>query len=243
MVANSSAAAFPPLCVDLDETLVKTDLLHETLLSLVKRAPLSLLAIPFWLMKGRAHLKHQLALCAQIEVAHLPYRNDLIDFLRSEQSRGRHLVLVTAADRLLATRVQQHLHLFNEVVASDGTLNLKGANKARHLEEKFGVVGPATIRLRRRFACRFCGLANRPPGGGRIGRQALHWRNKLDRSSGGCIPESDRTISAIAEGMPAAPMGKKCANFCSDSHFASNYRCTGSSSGRAGLFQFQFPCL
>ena len=138
MVANSSSAALPPLCVDLDETLVKTDLLYETFLILLKREPLSLFAIPFWLMKGRAHLKQQLALRTQIEAAHLPYRTDLIEFLRSEHARGRRLVLVTAADRLLAARVQEHLQLFGEVVASDGTLNLKGANKAQLLEEKFG---------------------------------------------------------------------------------------------------------
>ena len=138
MVANSSSAALPPLCVDLDETLVKTDLLHETLLILLKRSPLSFLAIPYWLMKGRAYLKHQLALRTQMEVAHLPYRADLIAFLRSEQARGRRLVLVTAADRLLAARVQEHLQLFSEVIASDGSLNLIGANKAQLLEERFG---------------------------------------------------------------------------------------------------------
>ncbi len=138
MHANSSSAALPPLCVDLDETLVRTDLLHETLLILLKRAPLSLLAIPFWLIKGRANLKHQLALRTQMEVVHLPYRTDLIEFLRAEQVRGRRLVLVTAADRLLATGVQDHLQLFSEVIASDGSLNLKGANKAQLLEERFG---------------------------------------------------------------------------------------------------------
>ena len=82
MVANSTSAALPPLCVDLDETLVKTDLLHETLLILLKRAPLSLLAIPGWFLKGRAYLKHQVALRTQMEVAQLPYRTDLIEFLR-----------------------------------------------------------------------------------------------------------------------------------------------------------------
>jgi len=138
MVANFTSAALPPLCVDLDETLVKTDLLHETLLILLKRAPLALLAIPGWLTKGRAYLKHQVALRTQIEVAHLPYRTDLVEFLRLEQARGRRLVLVTAADRLLAARVQEHLQLFDEVIASDGSLNLKGSSKAQLLEEKFG---------------------------------------------------------------------------------------------------------
>ena len=138
MVANFTSAALPPLCVDLDETLVKTDLLHETLLILLKRAPLAFLAIPGWLIKGRAYLKHQVALRTQMEVAHLPYRTELVEFLRLERARGRRLVLVTAADRLLAARVQEHLQLFDEVIASDGSLNLKGSSKAQLLEKKFG---------------------------------------------------------------------------------------------------------
>ena len=45
-----------PLYVDLDGTLIKSDLLHESLLGLVKRNPLSLFLILRWLRSGRAHM-------------------------------------------------------------------------------------------------------------------------------------------------------------------------------------------
>ena len=50
-----------PLYVDLDGTLIKSDLLHESLLGLVKRNPLSLFLIPHWLRSGRAHMKRAVA--------------------------------------------------------------------------------------------------------------------------------------------------------------------------------------
>ena len=48
-----------PLCVDLDGTLIRTDLLWESLLALLKQRPLSIFQLPFWLLKGRAYFKHQ----------------------------------------------------------------------------------------------------------------------------------------------------------------------------------------
>lgn len=50
-----------PLCVDLDSTLIHTDLLIQSLLLLLKRNPLWLFALPLWLLKGKAHFKQQLA--------------------------------------------------------------------------------------------------------------------------------------------------------------------------------------
>src|SRR5271165_1806662 len=42
-----------PLCVDLDGTLVRTDLLWESLVRLLRRNPLYALAVPFWFLRGR----------------------------------------------------------------------------------------------------------------------------------------------------------------------------------------------
>jgi 4-hydroxybenzoate polyprenyltransferase len=140
-VEANDTALLTPLCVDLDHTLLKTDLLFETLILLVKRKPIALLALPYWLLRGRSFLKHQLALRVRPEISRLPFRNDLITFLQSEKNRGRRLVLVSAADQALAESVEDHLHLFTEVIASDETQNVKGANKARLLERRFGKSG------------------------------------------------------------------------------------------------------
>jgi 4-hydroxybenzoate polyprenyltransferase/phosphoserine phosphatase len=134
-------ATAPPLCVDLDGTLLKTDLLWESALGLVKSNPRALLTAPFWLTKGRAHLKRRLAESGALDAALLPYRQEVIELIDRERARGRRIVLVSAADQTFAEQVAQHLGCFDEVIASDGRRNLKGRIKRDLLVQKFGAKG------------------------------------------------------------------------------------------------------
>jgi 4-hydroxybenzoate polyprenyltransferase/phosphoserine phosphatase len=138
MPDDPTAHQEPPLCVDLDGTLLQTDLLYETVLALVKRSPLSLLLLPLWLVRGRAYLKQQIVRRSELTVDQLPYRRDLLAYLRTEHDRGRKVILVTATDESMARKIQEHVTLFSEVIASNGSINLKGKIKARLLEERFG---------------------------------------------------------------------------------------------------------
>lgn len=130
-----------PLCVDLDGTLVKTDMLMETLVAVVRRRPWLAFAVPLWLARGRPALKRELAERAGTDPACLPYDEVLVAELRRERAAGRHLVLATAADKCVAQSVAGHLGLFDEVMASDGTVNLKGEVKAVALAARFGERG------------------------------------------------------------------------------------------------------
>jgi 4-hydroxybenzoate polyprenyltransferase len=135
--AKTAKLSLPVLCVDLDGTLIKSDLLWECILVLLKTAPWSLLLVPYWLFKGTAHLKQQLAIRAKLKPTNLPYRSELLELLRDERASGRVIVLATAADRLLADAVADHLEIFDEVCASDGIINLRGASKANLLSQLF----------------------------------------------------------------------------------------------------------
>lgn len=134
-----------PLCVDLDGTLCKSNLLWESFLSLARRNPWMLLLTPFWLTKGRAHVKRQLARHADVDTSLLPYRQDLLHYLKKEKASGRTLYLATASDASLAEKVAGHLGLFSGVLASNGSVNLKGRVKARALADKFGEGGYAYV--------------------------------------------------------------------------------------------------
>ncbi|MGO8837900.1 MAG: apolipoprotein N-acyltransferase [Limisphaerales bacterium] len=130
-----------PLCVDLDGTLIKTDLLWESLARLLRRNPFQLLPVLFWWMRGRAWLKRQLVRRVTIDPATLPYHESFLAFLQEQKQAGRKLILVTAADRDMALPVANHVGLFDEVLGSDGKTNLRGANKLKVLVEKFGERG------------------------------------------------------------------------------------------------------
>jgi len=135
------AATAPPLAVDLDGTLIKTDLLIESVCRLLRQEPLALFALPVWLLKGRAHLKREIAQRVELDPALLPYRTDLLDYLRAEHDKGRSIVLATASDERFATRIADHLKLFDKVLASDGTTNLSGERKRARLVGEFGEKG------------------------------------------------------------------------------------------------------
>jgi 4-hydroxybenzoate polyprenyltransferase/phosphoserine phosphatase len=130
-----------PLIVDLDGTLIHTDMLHETVLRTLRDNPLGIFRIPLWLSRGKAVLKRNLAGQTDVDAAHLPYNDDLINWLRRERAQGRKLILCTASDRLIAETVSSHLGIFDEVMASDGVTNLSGIQKAKALEQRFGKSG------------------------------------------------------------------------------------------------------
>ncbi|HUJ61414.1 MAG TPA: UbiA family prenyltransferase [Kofleriaceae bacterium] len=119
----------PPLYVDLDGTLVKTDLLLESLLVLIKAQPWTILLLPVWLARGRAHLKAQIALRAEVAADTLVYDERIVERLRADRARGRQLVLATASNAKYADAVAAHLGVFDAVLASDDARNLKGARK------------------------------------------------------------------------------------------------------------------
>jgi 4-hydroxybenzoate polyprenyltransferase len=135
---EDSSSAGIPLCVDLDGTLIRGDLLYEALARLPKEGFVPLIQAPRWLSKGRAGFKREVANRVALEPSSLPYDERLVEFLRGEKSRGRRLVLVTASDLRWAEQVAAHLELFDEVMGSDGATNLKGETKAHALVARFG---------------------------------------------------------------------------------------------------------
>lgn len=131
----------PPLVVDLDGTLVKTDLLLETASRFVTRHPWQTGRLLGWLLAGKPVLKARLAEACPLDPAHLPYREDLLAWLRQQRTEGRSLVLATASHRRLAEPLARHLGLFDQVLASDGQVNLSGERKRACLVEGYGQGG------------------------------------------------------------------------------------------------------
>ena len=119
----------PPLVVDLDGTLTPTDTLHESVLRLLKQNVLQFFLLLWWLLSGRSGFKARVASRVRLDVATLPWCEPLLDWVGAQRAAGRRVVLATAADRSIAQAVADHLGLFDEVLASDASRNLKGARK------------------------------------------------------------------------------------------------------------------
>lgn len=127
-----------PLCVDLDGTLLRSDLLLEAYFRLASASPLAALQAPFWLLHGKANLKAEVAQRVDLDVTTLPYNERLLAYLREQRAEGRYLVLATASPEKYALQVAEHLGIFDEVIATKDNINLSGENKAESLVQRFG---------------------------------------------------------------------------------------------------------
>jgi 4-hydroxybenzoate polyprenyltransferase/phosphoserine phosphatase len=130
-----------PLVIDLDGTLLRSDVLVESGLQFIREQPERVFSLFRWLTAGKAALKHRLAAEVDLDVTSLPYDRAILDFILSERLRGRRIVLATATNIGIAARVADHLGLFDEVLASDADRNLSGAVKRAALVDAYGEAG------------------------------------------------------------------------------------------------------
>ena len=129
-----------PLCVDLDGTLVRTDLLFESFLTLLRERPLQALRAPLWLLDGKARLKAEIAARVDLAEIELPYRAEVVELIERERGQ-RPIVLVTGTHQSLADIVAARSGLFDEVHGSSADVNLTAERKRDWLVGRFGEGG------------------------------------------------------------------------------------------------------
>jgi 4-hydroxybenzoate polyprenyltransferase len=127
--------------VDLDGTLVATDLLIETAIFSVTHHPTSALGMLRAIVRSKAALKQNCAERAEINPGALPYRPEVLAAIARAREDGRPVYLASASNALVVEAIANHLGLFAGWYASDGTWNLVGRNKAAQLVQEFGVGG------------------------------------------------------------------------------------------------------
>mgnify|MGYP003146215381 CR=1 FL=1 len=124
--------------VDLDGTLVRTDLFVESILRYLKGNPFKVINLIRWLMAGRAFAKQKVAEQVDIEAEFLPYEDGLVEYLKELKAEGKELILATASHRKYADQVAAHLGIFDRVMATEDNHNLKGQNKLAAIRELIG---------------------------------------------------------------------------------------------------------
>jgi phosphoserine phosphatase len=137
-MSGAMRLAEPPLCFDLDGTLIAGDTLFISFAALARRKPWVLPLLPLSLLRGRAALKDFVARHVRLDPVALPWREPILSFLRAEHARGRRLILATAADRRIADAIATHVGLFDLVIAADGQTNTKGRRKVEAIRRAIG---------------------------------------------------------------------------------------------------------
>ncbi|MDN4481753.1 UbiA family prenyltransferase [Demequina muriae] len=121
--------------VDLDGTLLRSDLLWEAAARHATSSGRGPFDVVRWAVRGRAHLKSELASRVPVDAGALPYRTEVVDELAGIARAGGRVILATAAARSHADPVAAHLGFVEAVLATDADgVNLRGDAKADAIE-------------------------------------------------------------------------------------------------------------
>jgi len=130
----------PPLVLDVDGTYLRTDLLLESFWAGMGRDPVSTLgALRHW--RDRPRLKAELARIGQPDLSLMPRDPEVAALARAARSEGRAVVLASAADADLVAALGRADPTVTDTLGSTPGRNLKGAEKARALVDRYGRSG------------------------------------------------------------------------------------------------------
>ena len=126
------------LYIDIDGTLLRTDLLYEAAWRYVRFAPWRIVRLFCLLLKGRAALKSFLARKVPIDPATLPYEKDLVEYLRQQRPSNCRIILITASHWTYARKIARHLALSDADYGSSNRVNLKSTAKLEKIRRISG---------------------------------------------------------------------------------------------------------
>jgi 4-hydroxybenzoate polyprenyltransferase len=135
--APAHGAAALPLCVELDGSLIKTSVLGDGILLLVRTTPLLALKLPLWAARGRSYLESMVSSNAPIDITHLPFNRPLLAYLHAQQSEGREIFLVSDAPSQLTDRIEDYLGIFAGVVRTEKPQGEHGRGASSLLKRRF----------------------------------------------------------------------------------------------------------
>lgn len=131
-----------PICVDLDGSLIRTDMLHEGAIVLLKANPFLIIKLIFLILfRGKAYTKKWIASKTTFDPASLPYNHELIAWVHNQRKNGRYIILCTASDIIVAESIANHLGIFDNIISSNGVINLAGSVKSKELVRRYGEKG------------------------------------------------------------------------------------------------------
>lgn len=127
-----------PLVFDLDGTLIANDSVLEGIILAVKKTPILVFFLPFWIICGKLYFKKKIHKYIEIKPEHFVFRDDVLDFAKKEKEKGRDIILASATLKENADLFAAHLGLFSQTFGSSENLNLRSDNKRKLLIDKFG---------------------------------------------------------------------------------------------------------
>ncbi len=126
------------IVVDLDGTLLRTDVLDESLAALLIRRPWVAIRLLLTLARGKAAFKRAISMQAMPDIASLPLNEPLVSWLRERHALGARLALYSASDERIVAPIAERVGIFEASAGSNGSVNLCGRAKLEAIVATYG---------------------------------------------------------------------------------------------------------
>ncbi len=126
------------LSVDLDGTLIKTNLLCETFWSSFSNDLLIPIKALFASFQGKTYLSKVLLNSSSLNIKSLPYNKAVIEYISNHRAKGGKVALISDINHKIVNNIAEHLNLFDEVYCASSLTNFKGSDKENMHEKIFG---------------------------------------------------------------------------------------------------------
>ena len=126
------------LAVDLDHSLIDTDMIYLGLRQLIYKK-IYLLPYLFYLrfFRGKPHAKEFLYRMTNLDIDKLPFNTELIDFINKEKYKYDHTILISGSYCKYVKSISEHLKIFDSYAGTDLMTNMISENKVKYLNKQF----------------------------------------------------------------------------------------------------------
>ena len=129
------------LAVDLDNTLIKTDMSFETLVFVIKNNPLLILKVLYiFILKGKSFAKKYFFENSNIDINDFKINPDIIDFIKKNKKKYIKVILISGSRHEIVRKFYDHTDIFDEYHGSDDNINLVGANKINFINSNYNKI-------------------------------------------------------------------------------------------------------
>ncbi len=130
-----------PLIVDVDGSLLRTDMLFESFLSALGTDAAATFRAAWENRAKPQKLKAALAELSGIEIDRLPINQEVLDYAKQAQDAGREVILASGSHKPLVLALAKRLGFEGDHLGSEDGINRTGDDKAAALVARYGEAG------------------------------------------------------------------------------------------------------
>jgi hypothetical protein len=126
------------LAVDLDHTLIKTDMILVGIKYLILHKIYLLPVLAFILFtRGKPSAKKYLYDNTEVSIKELPFNDSVIDFINENCKKYTHIILISGSYYKYVNSIADYLKIFDSSIGTSITINMISSNKTNYLKNNF----------------------------------------------------------------------------------------------------------